>query len=314
MKYLESSFKEYINEVKSHNLHSYINNDKEKIENTIFYGPSGIGKYSQALKYISNFSESSLKYEKRIHIEYKPKENYPIKISDIHYEIDMSMLGCNPKTIFVSLYQHIKDIIFAKEKKIGIILCKNFANINNEALEILYSYMNRNNTNIKFIIITNQISFIPNEIINFCNIIKMSRPTKTEYGKIIKPYKLTKKTHLDMITNIKDLKVGNKILINPNKKICDKIINKIIEYKKIKLLDLRNDLYDILIYNLDIYEAIWYIITELYNKKKIEYEQLSDLNKKVYEFSKLYNNNYRPIVHLEKITLYISTLIIENDN
>ena len=66
---------------------------------------------------------------------------YYLKISDIHYEIDMSLLGCNSKLLWHEIYNQIIDIITAKPNKQGIILCKYFHEIHNELLEIFYSYM-----------------------------------------------------------------------------------------------------------------------------------------------------------------------------
>ena len=58
MKFLQSKFEDYIKENKNENLHTEFENifqEMNKIDNLlniIFYGPPGIGKYTQALKYI----------------------------------------------------------------------------------------------------------------------------------------------------------------------------------------------------------------------------------------------------------------------
>ena len=71
MKYLSSRFEEYISECDSSNLHeeliditNKLNKKIKKQNNLIFYGPSGTGKYTQALFYISQFSPTGLKYER----------------------------------------------------------------------------------------------------------------------------------------------------------------------------------------------------------------------------------------------------------
>ena len=90
MKFLESHFEEYINEVSSHNLHPKMQKmyDKmptkiEKMPNMIFYGPSGVGKYSQMLYAIQKYSPTKLLYEKKLSLTYDKKQ-YFFKISDIH--------------------------------------------------------------------------------------------------------------------------------------------------------------------------------------------------------------------------------------
>ena len=108
-----------------------------------------------ALKLLQHFSPINLKYEKKLHINL-PKTEFYIKISDIHYEIDMSLLGCHSKLLWHDIYQQIVDILSAKNNKTGIIVCKDFHNIHSELLENFYSYMQDNNSlsvNIKYILV-----------------------------------------------------------------------------------------------------------------------------------------------------------------
>ena len=72
---------------------------------------------------------------------------------------------------------------------------------------------------------------------------------------------------------------------------------------------LRDLCYDIFIYNLDIYECVWYIIKVLTNEKKIPDEKICDVLLAAYNFFKYYNNNYRPIYHLENYILYLVRVI-----
>ena len=65
-------------------------------KNFILYGPPDTLKYKNALKIIETFSPSKLKYEKKIIIEIQ-KNNFIIKISDIHYEVDVELLFYNSK-------------------------------------------------------------------------------------------------------------------------------------------------------------------------------------------------------------------------
>ena len=132
MKFYESHFEEYIVSNQKINLHPklesvFLKNFPESIQqlkNVIFYGPSGVGKYTQVLRSIKKYSPSELKYEKKLSIVFN-KQVYYFKISDIHYEIDMSILGCNSKLLWHDIYQQIIDIISAKPEKNGIIVCKN---------------------------------------------------------------------------------------------------------------------------------------------------------------------------------------------
>ena len=77
-------------------------------------------------------------------------------------------------------------------------------------------------------------------------------------------------------------------------------------YDKCKFREL---LYDIFIYNLNINDCIWYILSSLIEKENIKREQLSKIMIKTFCFFQYYNNNYRPIYHLENYLLYITSII-----
>jgi DNA polymerase III delta prime subunit len=317
MKFFETHFEEYINSVSKQNLHpklekiySKFPDSINKLGNVIFYGPSGVGKYSQMLYSIKKYSPSELKYEKKLSITYDKKQ-YFFKISDIHYEIDMSLLGCNSKLLWHEIYQQIIDIVSAKNDKNGIIVCKDFHNIHNELLENFYSYMQDNNSssiNVKFIFLSEEVSFIPDSIINCSEIINIARPSKNTYIKCINK-KLPNELNVKDIINIKYLHVNMNETMNPYEIMCNKIIKEMLEINELKFLKFRDLLYDIFIYNLDITDCIWYILTNLIKKNKIKGNQFSKVLLKTYVFLKYYNNNYRPIYHLESYLYYLINLI-----
>jgi hypothetical protein len=317
MKFYETHFEEYITENNRVNLHPKLDKIYEKfpnsldtLKNLIFFGPNGTGKYTQMLKSIKKYSPTELKYEKKISLTYN-KQQYFFKISDIHYEIDMSLLGCNSKLLWHEIYQQLIDIISAKTEKSGIIVCKYFHDIHSELLENFYSYMQQNNStsiDLKFIIITEEISFIPDNILNCCEIINISRPTKTAYIKCVKS-KFPVKLKPENITNIKILHVYNEDLMLQYKIICNKIIYNLININDLQFLKFRDILYDIFIYNLDITDCIWYILSSLMEQNIIKKEHLSKILFKTYTFFQYYNNNYRPIYHVENYFLYLTKLI-----
>jgi hypothetical protein len=235
------------------------------------------------------------------------KKQYFLKISDIHYEVDMSLLGCNSKQLWHEIYQQIIDIISTKQNKYGIIVCKYFNEIHSELLDNFYSYIQQNNSNLvdlKYILISEQISFIPDNILNCCEIIHIQRPTKTSYNKCLKT-KMNTKIDIENITNMKIVHLYSDDIMLHYKIICNKIIQNIIQIDGLQFLKFRDILYDIFIYNLDINDCIWYIIYSLVEKKYIQREQLSNIMIETYSFFQYYNNNYRPIYHLEKYLFYL---------
>jgi hypothetical protein len=386
MKYYETHFEEYTKSVEEYNLHPEMLPIYEKfpksianLGNLIFYGPTGIGKYSQVLTLLKKYSPSELKYDKKILIQ-TDKQDYTYRISDIHYEIDMALLGCNSKLVWHEIFFQIIDIISVKAEKTGIIVCKNFHLIHGELLETFYSYIQQynypySNIHIQFILITEHISFFPNKILNCCQIIHIERPsiekyknlftitnkstnilsngkskklrehsllfgqsttqdeTATIYNSVLenenetfiqkisnlkKPHKqesdkitaIMNHMNPEYIINIKELKSFT--LIDTTKEIpkdifniiCDNIIKEIENPKKIIFTSFRDVLYDILIYNLDVTECIWYILCYFINEGKIKESDSSAILSKTYIFLKYYNNNYRPIYHLESIFFY----------
>ena len=317
MKFYETHFEEYITENNRFNLHPKLNKlfkffptNINDLKNLIFFGPNGTGKYTQMLRSIKKYSPTELKYEKKISVTYN-KQQYFFKISDIHYEVDMSLLGCNSKLLWHEIYQQIIDIISAKIDKSGIIVCKYFQEIHSELLENFYSYMQQNNViinNLKFVIITEELSFIPDNILNCCEIIKVNRPSKSSYIKCIKK-KLPANLKLENITNIKVLHLYNEDLMLQYKIICNKIIHNMVNINEIQFLKFRDIIYDIFIYNLDITDCVWYILSKLVEQNKIKSDQISNIMIKTYCFFQYYNNNYRPIYHLENYLLYITKLI-----
>ena len=120
---------------------------------------------------------------------------------------------------------------------------------------------------------------------------------------------LPTKINIESISNIKNLHLYNEDLMLQYRIICDKIINCLESVNDIQYLKFRDILYDIFIYNLDITDCIWYILSSLIEKKKIKKEQMSSILIKTYSFFQYYNNNYRPIYHVENYLLNIAKLI-----
>ncbi len=158
---------------------------------------------------------------------------------------------------------------------------------------------------IKFILLTKELSFIPDNILNCCEVINIGRPTKTAYQKCVKK-KLPVNMKMENITNIKLIHLQNDDLMLQYRIICNKILENIINIHHLQFLKFRDLLYDIFIYNLDMSECIWYILSTLISQKRFKREQLSDILLKTYCFFQYYNNNYRPIFHVEKYMLYLA--------
>jgi hypothetical protein len=370
MKFYESTYEEYLESIEIYDLHPEL--DKifdilpskiSDLGNFIFQGPSGIGKYSQCLKLLRRYSPSKLKHDNRITAQ-TDKVSYVYHISDIHYEVDMALLGCNSKILWHEIFLQIVDIISVHPDKCGFIVCKNIHMIHDELLQIFYSYIQEYShpytpIHIVFIMITEHVSFLPNNIIQSSQIINVRRPSNAQYECIVSKegnrkvksvvYKysfsdnklqnftnkissinenqnvsskivssLGKKTRfiLDRIDNcgimnskeIKSFHLIDSISELPKdifNIICDKIVHEIADYNNLSFSGFRDTIYDILVYNLDVSECLFYIFYYFLNMGQLSPENGSEVLDKIYPFLKYYNNNYRPIYHLESIFFFI---------
>ena len=314
MKFLETKFEEYICSCQKENLHPELTPSFNSMADTlnghnnlILYGPPGTGKYTQVLNYIKKFSPTGLKYERKINIELCKKKQYFFKISDIHFEIDMELLGCNAKSLWNTIYLHILDILSTRQTHNGIIICKNFHKIHNELLDIFYSYMQtlvHKNICLSYIFITESVSFIPDNILTRCIVMPVKRPTKLQYKKCTSRHLLSN-VKISKIMNIKDLYSKNTKLMDINKLIISKIIRQIEEYDTLHFLSFRDNLYDIFIYHLELNECLWEILVYFINNKKLDEPKMERILFFLYRFLKYFNNNYRPIYHLERFVLFL---------
>jgi hypothetical protein len=347
MKFHETHFEEYIHESTRANLHpslekmhrSLFPKHLADLRNVIFYGPPGVGKYTQMLRCIRKYSASGLKYEKKITIV-QPKENYFIKISDVHYEIDMSLLGCNPKNLWHDIYLHVIDIISSSscaltninanantntntnatatsQPKGGILVCKNFHEIHNELLEIFYSYMQKNvlyhSAELKFILLTDELSFLPDNILQCCSLLRVPRPTNGAYKKCFATRAAAVGKELPPIQRITNNKYlfapGCDALMQRHERTCDKLLPYFDPEDKenatICFLTLRELLYDIFICGLDMFQCVWYLLHMLAKKNTLHARHLSEVLFHTFKFFQYFNNNYRPICHLELFVLQL---------
>jgi hypothetical protein len=328
MKFSDNHFETYVECAMTTTLHPKLKSlfatafpsNIARLRNLIFYGPQGTGKYSQALACISRYSPTRLKYEKRLTVMCN-KDTYFVKISDVHFEIDMSLLGCTSKLLWNEIHNQIVDVVSARADPVGIVLCKNFHTIHSELLETFYSYMHmphHSSIRLNYIMLTEHVGFIPVNILNSCEIVPVARPTAAMYKKTfaIAP---SVKVIPENVSNIKTLQncesemaVTNATAINPHQELFNHLCDYIADVDQIRFAQLRELLYDILIYDFDITECAWYLITELKRKGLLRDADMSHILINTYKFLQYYNNNYRPISHLENFVFMLINVVYRN--
>lgn len=303
-----------------------IPNPPRHLHNLIFYGPPGVGKYASALHFISRHSPSKLAYDKKMLVE-SQKGDFNIRMSDIHFEVDMSLLGCNSKQVWSDIYVQIINVIAIRPSRTAIILCKGFDKIHSELLEVFHSFMQTTKTtmNIKFVLLTEAVSFIPSIISDRCLLINVPRPSRTTYAKLAP---LKKGFDVTSISNIKSFK--EKIDCDPTVVLVDDIVRFVrpsttqttsttteptpnvstMTATRFDFEELRRLLYEIYVRNLNVAEIMWKVTTSVLTESlNPKYEH--DIVKQTCVFVELLNNNYRPIYHLERYICFLITCIHE---
>jgi hypothetical protein len=156
----------------------------------------------------------------------------------------------------------------------------------------------------------------------------VKRPSKEQYLKIsslhpspiLKMFEIPRTTYpeniekidIDTVSNMKELysfqyiKQSSEIPVDVFHIISDTIIQQMLSPNTLKITELRNHLYDMLIYNIDVFECLWYILKYFIEQNRFySREDISLVIRQTFIFLKYYNNNYRSIYHLESIILYI---------
>lgn len=323
MKIHETTFEEYVSFFKNNPQFLKTNPVGFPEKNCIYYGPSGSGKYSQALYSIQSCSPTKLKYEKKMTLQTE-KGEYTFRFSDIHYEIDMSLLGCNSKIIWDTFFQQVVEIISVKPDKRGIIVCTNFHCIHTELLDSFSSYykqffkrndqpFNRNDICIRYIILTEHLSFIPSLILNSSSIISIPKRKNISLDLIneFEQFPLVAQQKKTDIVKRSTQKNGQTNPVDLFHKVCFPIFECVRNTRNgsstLNLFQFRDLLYDINIYQIDTLECLWFVLFSLVETGEIEQETVSKYYAEIAFFLKYYNNNYRSIYHFENIFLGLCT-------
>jgi hypothetical protein len=267
----------------------------KQFENMILHGPAGVGKYTLMLRIVKTYSRHLLKYEKKITVQ-SNGQNYILKISDIHYEVDMELLGCNAKLLWHDIYTQIKEIIDCKyPTKHGIVVLKNFHRVHNELLEIFYSYMQ---DNIKYVILTEAVGFIPEAVATRCKLVPVPRPTAEQYLACTGvPFPAGCTNLADALTQTPSPAYSAKI----SAKIAALILG------RYNVAEMRDLLYSILIYSLDIEECMWLVLAQV--MPRVAPEKRAGVLNQLAECVQCLNNHYRPIFHLENFANILAAAV-----
>ena len=264
------------------NINEQIIDDMNNGNNIILYGNNDYSNYCNAINYFRILSKKDLKYVRKIEVEYN-SNIYFFNKTDVFVEVDFDLLGVNEYHIFMELYNTVRESYLQENI---YILCNNFYKIRKELHNALYTILN-GDSRISFIFLTSQIEFISSAISNQCKI-----------------YKNIYNNELEKEDNYNLYKSYNSFHYSHKEKLLSIIIGSV----KVSLKDLRDIIYEILIYNFDVYLYLTDIIESLLNLKYINDNNVMNVLKKYTHFIEKYNNNYRAVFHLEYFIIYLMNL------
>lgn len=190
----------------------------------------------------------------------------------VKYEVDMSLLGCNARVLWHEIYTTIIDA--DRGTLHGVIVCKEFQEIHVELHDIFYSYMQENK--IAFHIYTSSVSFIKDSIFDACEYIRLPQETAATNHVVI-----CQRIVAAMDSIFKPPATKKKVAASPEN----------------PYLVLREALYDVLVYHVDVGNVVWYLVRHCLEDKG----QPTQMMHETIMFFKYYNNYFRPIHHLERL-------------
>lgn len=241
-------------------------------KNIMFYGCYDAELYAHAVNHIKTKSPSSLSYDKKIIVTFN-NDDYIYRISDVHIEINFEFLGCIAKNLWAAIFSHIEELAASKH---FTVLCRNFCSVNNELIDNFYTYMNQ--SNISFVFLVHNISCLPKELVDACHLIPLKRVANSKLKKERITHTYVEKV-FELITNTFNVKIA------------------------------RNMLYDILIYQIDVYDLFYQLLKKINSELNPSDEKKIKLLIEVNIILKLFNNNYRSIYHLENMILSMITIL-----
>tara|TARA_A100001015_G_C15016040_1_gene725563 strand:- start:710 stop:1618 length:909 start_codon:yes stop_codon:yes gene_type:complete len=296
---MHKTFKSILREIESNPFQHYnlkFPDNFKDLPNIIIYGPPNSGKYYKAISILNQYRTTpDYLSQKKLELEIN-KSIEIFQSSEIHYEIDFSLLGTSAKSTWYSFYNHICDILMSKVNKTCVILIKNFHEIHEDLVHVFFSFMQKNSDyiTIKYILLSQQLYFLPDNITSRCSIVKC---------------KAQKRNKIQNNQNYNN----NFVYYDNHIEECRRLISFMIDFKDTYIYKkkdsenqyklLRDILYDILVKNYNIFCVLNYVSSKLIEMNVIiDHEKLIQ---DIYYFFKHYNNNYRPIYHLEKISFNI---------
>lgn len=268
------SYDKYIYDNNKYLSKRHLIEDLKEGKNIILHGNNDHENYVYAVNSFYQISNKKLKFVRKLEIEYNSNV-YIFNTTDVFVDVDFDLLGVNEYSIFMELYNSLKESYYQERV---YILCHNFHRIRKELHNSLYTIMN-SDIRIRFLFVTSQIEFINKSILMHCNIYKNAQECN-----------------------------HNDSLVTFHNDHCTNMIDIITKRKKMPLKELREFIYEILIYNFNVSDYVTHMIEMLIQEEYINDTNNFEVLRKTTSILEKYNNNYRAIFHLEYLIIYLINL------
>jgi len=105
-------------------------------EDLIVYGTNGSNKEEVVGSYLESISPSGLKYERKLVCE-TSRSQFFVRVSDIHYSLDLNLLGPAGLVMWNCIIDRIRESIAASGKREGLVVCYSVEGYSAETLDAI---------------------------------------------------------------------------------------------------------------------------------------------------------------------------------
>lgn len=296
-----------------------------ELSHCMFYGPSGVGKYSLALHLTNRYSASNLKYEKQLTVSLSDGKAAVLKLSDVHLEVDMSMLGTNSKTLWHMIYCQMKDIVRARRSQQGstqnahgIIVCREFHCTPPELMVVFYSYMQQyqhhdDGAQIVLVLLTESLVSLPASVCARCVRVSVSRPAQmrmTQFRKHLGIHEHTANIDLSRPSNLKLVMCDGTEYTQWVQYTHNSIADAIVRFPNPQFFShTRELLYELFVRSVNMGDWMWGVLVALVARNAIAPGQLGAVLDRAHSMFKLSVSDTRPIYHMERYVVALTSIV-----
>jgi replication factor C subunit 3/5 len=326
-----------------HNYHlrdhfKMIISNPTNINNIIFYGLSGTGKYSYIMAMLSQIYDDTVYQLKTYHktLESKPNTFFYIKKSQYHIEIDLSDYRNNDKAIICEYINSVCKTYSITSDIYRIIIIKNAHTLSKMAQQSLRYITERHMKSTRFFFIAKSLGSIIDPIRSRCLLIRFCIPTNKNIYDILYNISQSENINIDELqinTIIENCKINNQsnltiaiglleeFRLSRNISRCVQPI--IIEYNKIiKLIttnknyitsstfsNIRKQLYIIYITHNNLTLLIEHIVTFFNKSNKYTNDMKFNIIKNSAEYQHKIITTNKAIIHIEAFIFSVIGII-----